>query len=470
MSHRSYGLKSHKKWWKRRRLRLLAAAAAVVLLVGPWPVNHEGFEHASYSIATRRRIAEQRFEPQFGQVFAGVGVAEITPPEGSPLAGYGGRKPNAAQSGGERMFVKTLTLAAGSTSLSIVCADVLLVLPELRHEILSRLQLPPDEVLFTATHTHSGPGGFAPGIVEQFVMGAYDPAHVRRMADAFEASIRASRNNPQPAMIGWGQCRDAAQGFVENRIDESFPACSTVDVLLVRKADDESVLATVVFACPHATCMGKRNLLPSRDYPGIVQDSVEEITGGACLFAAGAVGSMQPARNGLSGMPRARNVAQRVTHSAMVALRDASSQAAANAALAGRIIPVDLPPLQYRCARWARISPVVGELVLRGRETYIHAAVVGDRVILGMPADYSGELAMELAQSLSGGGPRAVVSSFNGDYIGYVIPHRRWTCDHYESRDMNMFGPWAGEYFNALAMDIMHRMTMAQESALMPNK
>lgn len=82
-----------------------------------------------------------------------------------------------------------------------------------------------------------------------------------------------------------------------------------------------------------------------------------------------------------------------------------------------------------------------------------------------MPADYSGELEMTLAKKRPINAPIPIISSFNGDYVGYIIPNSRYDSEHYESRDMNLLGPWAGEYFNDLAMDIIHQSALAQESA-----
>jgi neutral ceramidase len=62
---------------------------------------------------------------------------------------------------------------------------------------------------------------------------------------------------------------------------------------------------------------------------------------------------------------------------------------------------------------------------------------VGNRVLLGAPADYNGPMASELC---GGGAVHGIVTSFNGDYIGYIVPKERYDLDSYEPRNMAFFG------------------------------
>lgn len=465
MSSSSSPFRNGRRWYKRRSTRLVIIIAAMVFILGPWPVNRRPHDNTRYSKTTRQRIRQTDFTPARGDILASVAFKEITPPVASPLAGFGARKPNASESHGERMYVKALTLKVESQTVTIVAADILLVMSNLRREILHRLGVSPEEVFFTATHTHSGPGGFAPGIIEQFVIGKYDRQHLDDLAEAFDEAIRSSRVNLRPAQIGWGTSTRKDSPFVHNRIDATDPPQSTVHALLIRDADGRDVIATLVIAAPHATCLGKRNLLPHRDFPGQVQDSIEKIVGGRCLYAAGAVGSMAPAKVGNNDHEQVQVVGERLSRSAMAALRDASAAGDTNATLCSRILEVDLPPIQYRLTGWARLSPISAALMLRSRRTYIHTLTINDRIIIAMPADYSGELEMTLAEKRPINAPIPIISSFNGDYVGYIIPNSRYDSEHYESRDMNLLGPWAGEYFNDLAMDIIHQSALAQESA-----
>jgi hypothetical protein len=43
-----------------------------------------------------------------------------------------------------------------------------------------------------------------------------------------------------------------------------------------------------------------------------------------------------------------------------------------------------------------------------------------------------------------------VVTSFNGDYIGYVIPDKYYHLGGYEPRTMSFFGPNTADYLDEL--------------------
>ena len=93
--------------------------------------------------------------------------------------------------------------------------------------------------------------------------------------------------------------------------------------------------------------------------------------------------------------------------------------------------------------------------------TFIQAYSLDNSGWVSTPCDFSGELALDIKDSLRSRGYSAIVTSFNGDYIGYVIPARHYHMDAYESRPMSFFGPNVPDYFDelirALALDLVNR-------------
>ena len=54
---------------------------------------------------------------------------------------------------------------------------------------------------------------------------------------------------------------------------------------------------------------------------------------------------------------------------------------------------------------------------------------------MSTPCDFSGELALGIKDFLQvRTGRRAVITSFNGDYVGYVVSARYYHMDGYEPR------------------------------------
>jgi len=442
--------------------------AAILILVGPWPAYSTHFDGSSYARATLARVDALPLEPTCGPLRAGVAVTDITPPVGEPLAGYGGRRPKASRAVLDRLFAKAISLSNGQRTVTIVGGDILLVTPELRSAILDRVKLPPEEVYFTATHTHCGPGGYCRGWVSELAMGDFDEKILARLADAFAEVIRGSRAGMEPARVAFRRlaAHPALEKLVVNRMDQSggYAALSGLHLL---KADG-TLLGSVVVFSPHPTVLDRGDRRVSGDYPGAVQRALEKEVGGVVLFAVGAVGSMGVAGPKASDSARIEQIGQQIASVVEGSLGEIRAAAPGEAdsgpvgrtgpqptvTLAAAILPVDLPPQQWRISEHWRVSPIAVS-ILHGRRSYIHVLRINGAVFLGMPADYSGELAAELDQWAADRSPTPVVTSFNGDYIGYLVPQRHYGCGDYEVRDMNFFGPWCGDYFTALGLGIM---------------
>jgi hypothetical protein len=113
------------------------------------------------------------------------------------------------------------------------------------------------------------------------------------------------------------------------------------------------------------------------------------------------------------------------------------------------LVAVALPEVQVRVTDGVRLRPWVAHQLMPplSDTTVLQAFRFGNCVWLSTPCDYSAELALDLKSVALARGVDAVVTSFNGDYIGYVIPVRHYHRDGYEPRVMNFYGPRVPEVF-----------------------
>ena len=89
------------------------------------------------------------------------------------------------------------------------------------------------------------------------------------------------------------------------------------------------------------------------------------------------------------------------------------------------------------------------------QNAYLQAVRIGKMVWISAPCDFSGEYALQIKQALAAKGFNANVTSFNGSYVGYIVPGRYFYLDEYEPKLMGWFGPTMGDY----TMDLIHQMT-----------
>ena len=91
----------------------------------------------------------------------GIGEREITPSHSVPLAGFASRLNKPIRTVDRKLWVRAWWLGEGTNSIVLIVADVLWWAPErereFRESISLRWQIPIDQILLHATHTHSAP-------------------------------------------------------------------------------------------------------------------------------------------------------------------------------------------------------------------------------------------------------------------------------------------------------------------------
>jgi neutral ceramidase len=186
----------------------------------------------------------------------------------------------------------------------------------------------------------------------------------------------------------------------------------------------------------------------SGDYPGAWQRAVERATGGMAVFLAGGVGSHSPVA-GEGGFAGAEKMGEAL---AKLTTQQLSTRPLTNQVAWGLLgLRVDLPELNVRLTDDWRLRPWLAKRLLRVQpQTYLQVFRLGNSLWISTPCDFSGELALGLKEHLRLRDRQAVITSFNGDYIGYVIPHRYYHLNSYESRLMSFFGPTVPDYFEEL--------------------
>ncbi|NOX67336.1 MAG: hypothetical protein GXO85_16435 [Chlorobi bacterium] len=76
-----------------------------------------------------------------------------------------------------------------------------------------------------------------------------------------------------------------------------------------------------------------------------------------------------------------------------------------------------------------------------------------------MPCELSGEYAIDLKNALELKGYNSAITSFNGQYLGYIVPAKYYYFDAYESRLMGWFGPSMGDYLMELDYTVADSLT-----------
>lgn len=456
--------------------RFVAGLVVLALLVGVLCLDRVDYQPYFRTTYYQETIARLRSEAAtnslaFGPVSAGFGRARLTPTvnaartaphqgqfESLPLAGYGNRRGQPATGVHDDLYVKAVALRVGERIGVMIGADALIIPPEVTDLVAARVKqdlgLSRKQLYLSATHTHCSLGGWGEGLVAEAFAGGFQPGTRIWFADCIVAAIREALADLKPASFGHG--RFAAPTFVRNRVvGELGKVDPEFSWLLFQQAGAKSIVLGSFSA--HATVLSSGTMEFSADYPGCWQRAIEQATGGAAVFLAGGVGSHSPVP-GAKGFAGTERMGQALANELLAELKTTPLTNQMAFDLLG--LDVTMPPPGVRVSDGLRLRPwLARELVPIRPGSYLQAFRLGDEVWISTPCDFSGELALGIKDFLRARGGTAVITSFNGDYVGYVIPARYYHLDGYEPRLMSFFGPYVPDYFDelmrALALDLI---------------
>ncbi|MBI1320591.1 MAG: hypothetical protein GC168_16835 [Candidatus Hydrogenedens sp.] len=428
----------------------LALGGFVVLFVGPWPSYREP---AYDNTATLARIGAAAAEnkgdaPQ--RLQAGWAERDITPPIGTPLGGYSDR-PNEKRCIGihDPVYVRAIVLSDGANTVALIGADLLMTTLNIARIVWERVGektgLGPNDILFTTTHTHCAPGGFAPGLLADYSLGTYDPAIEELIANALSEAIIEAHANLEPAGIAHGEVDAGEWIYNRTNVEGKDPSLKYA----VLKQDDGDTCYAVRYSA-HPNTLPEEFLEVSAEYPGVLCDAIKAKTGGMAVLIGGAYGAMGPVTP-KEGTPVERMTAmgQGLAERFLTVDFDAL-EFDTTARVRSLGVTVDMAPMQGRpweeAPDW-RFSPLFAHVVGLPPEGWIQGVRVGDIVWLGLPYDSGGAIAPEWASAAAAQGTDLWISSHCIAYCGYLSPDEYYWQDthgydqYYEWRLMNWFGP-----------------------------
>ena len=244
-----------------------------------------------------------------GKCRVGVAQIDITPSLGSNLGGYfHARRAKEARG---KLYTRTMVIENGGKRIALVANDLLYITDEIstkaKEKISSSCGLSPEEVMITATHTHTGPAlMIIPGLPYD-----HDPVYVGELIEKIVECVSKACGSMFDAEIYFGKTE--AEGFSisklcrmkngkdiydirpmdggkDGRIGFSAPLDNSVQVLCVRDKDKKARAFAINYAC-------HPNSGPDyiwAEWPGEMAETISLIYGQdvPCLFLQGTAGDV----------------------------------------------------------------------------------------------------------------------------------------------------------------------------------
>ncbi len=399
------------------------------------------------SINEINQLLTKNHSPSIGDtLLIGFAQVNLTPSDLAPLAGYGNRRPKEMTGVHDSIYVNTTVIYNGKNKIAIVSADLLIIPPQvtalLREKLFNTAWSVP-EVFLSATHTHSSLGGWAPGLVGNMIAGTYDAKYPEFIANRIVASIQMAEKRLNTG--AWSFNELSIPSLINNRLVGTQGITDPNLKLMALKSGMEE--GVHVFYGAHATCLSGKNKQMSRDYPGVFSDWVVNNTPlDFAVYSAGAVASMGPETGARAGFDRSQFIGEEMAKQvALIQHFGFSYQNQLN--LSFLRIPLFLRhPMLKISENWA-VRPWVFNWAFGHSPLEISMIQLNDLVMIGLPCDFSGELAVELYAYAKSKNLNLILSSFNGGYAGYVPDDQWYDLEEYEPRSMSWYGYDNGAYF-----------------------
>lgn len=460
------------KKWQRRLFRVIGVVALILVALFYFATDTIAttpyFETSYYKNTIQKMdVAAKDMIATKGRLLAGFAKINITPkvndtPDASKgefntikMAGFGDGK--IAVGVHDSIFAKAIAIEVNGQEIVFLSADMVSI-PEaivLKVEANLKNEISRKQLFFGATHTHSSIGNCMPGLVGKAFGGEYQPEVVKWLSSKFTQLILDARKNKRAAKFSSGDIR--VPNVIRNRIIGETGRLNDKLNLLSFIQDNGKKAVIGIFGA-HATTIGTWNDEFSADYPGYFQKSLETKGVDMALFFAGTVGSHTNKGEG-EKFEKAKYIGKTLADSAKVLINRMKYDSVMTMSI---ITPeIEIPKLQaFYISDRRRLSSFMGsKLMPEMNSIYLQGLKLNNLVWIAMPYELSGEYGINLKNALELKGYNSALTSFNGGYLGYVVPQKYYYYDTYEARLMGWYGPSMGDYLMELNYRLANKLT-----------
>ncbi len=408
---------------------------------------------------------------------SGCARANITPPVGIWLSGWGSReKPSECIS--DELYVKSLVLFDGKNKVAIVSADLLWVSAEMtsaiRNIIEEKTGIPKGNILISASHTHFGP------LLRRYKQNPFartekppefNLSYIKVLEEKIAGTVSIANKNLIDVKIGSaiGEAGELVYNRRTKRNDNKVVMTFTLppseqnltfgpidpEVGNIRVEDTEGKLITslINFACHPVSGGGSSKgakewfYCISADYPAYAEQVVEKIEGGMCMFTLGTAGDIVPIKRGVKprfqiGYALGGEALRRLQ---LIPTIDNLSLKSVQKFIR---LPVKEKPPEDPIIE---IEPNKKEIT-----TEIQAIAIGNNIFVGLPGEVLVEIGLKIKKEANH--KNLFLISLSNDSVGYICHSEAYDEGGYEPTRGTNLAKGAGEIIVKEAVNIINQI------------
>jgi len=416
-------------------------------------LDRRPYQEMDYYERSMMRLDSLSFSPRKGKYWAaGWAKVNATPVNPVNLAGYRPRgKYEFVQ---DSSYIRTIVLGNGISQIAFLNYELMIVHPHLKDKIENKIRqegLDIDHVYFTATHTHSGMGGYMPGLIGKFAFGGYDKALVEFWEEKTIEALNSALSTMDSVSLVFQKSK--TDGLVANRLIPEDPVDPYLRQLTFLKKNGKK--ATLLSYSAHPTILERKFMGLSGDYPHYLSGKMEEKDFDLAIFAAGTVGSHKPLSDGNS-IAAVQQYSDKL-HGQLKS-NPVQTDTLKNSILSAQYLPLDLRKAHFKFGKNIRIRPWVFNLLVGDTAPHFDFIQIDNTILISSSGEISGVFMESWEKYAKEKGMNLLITCFNGGYIGYITPDQYYDKNLYEVRDMNWFGPYNGNYFDEIITKAMDKI------------
>jgi hypothetical protein len=437
---------------------LIGALLALILVLCIFifqPLDHEPYQGKSYYNQMHHYLDSlPKIEEKRSNLQVGWAKVSIIPTEHIPIASYGIRKN--FKDVHDSIWCRAFVFQVGREQYAIVTVDLLIFPPAVLSQLknhLTTIGIKEENLFLTASHTHNGPGGWAEGLGGRILAGPYNQKYIDQLTSSVIKAIGKARGNLTNASIGFAKY--PAKEVLYTRISkDSNDLDYWLRVIKIKKENGQT--AAMVSYAGHTNILSAKIDDISGDYAGALVDSLEENSEiDFAAFAAGAVATHACSFDTITNYKLISKVASYLSKPIIgqwnsITLSDSIEAASMK-------VPVYLREPQLKVSPKWKIRPWVFNSLFGKQQVYVKALKLGDIVMIGTPCDFAGDLVDDVNRGVNKN-QHIMITSFNGGYVGYILPDQYYDMDVREPRDMDWYGPGSGSYFTMIIQSILKKL------------
>ncbi|MCD6597494.1 MAG: neutral/alkaline non-lysosomal ceramidase N-terminal domain-containing protein, partial [Bacteroidales bacterium] len=230
------------------------------------------------------------------KLHAGAAIIDVTPQKPMFLHGYP-HVERISKGVHDPLFASALIIDNGITQIGFCAVDVVFISNEITEKVRRRVKnetgIAKQNLMISASHTHSGPVIFSDIFYDPVVPEA-DPEYISYLVEKLVYVFLEAFNNKKECKIAITIADGSGVGG--NRRSKTDAVDSEVPVVVLKDIATDKVFALSTIYCMHPTILHEDSKLYSADFPGYTREYIKKELGEEVilLYHTGPSGNQSP--------------------------------------------------------------------------------------------------------------------------------------------------------------------------------